>query len=248
VVKPSGEPMPRLVFGGAPTLQEAKEATDELKDVLEKLYPTSPHSIEGRGSLLPGHQYPFSLLSKPDYVETKDCVTSEKTAVSVPNNALKAFRLLNESPAAQNVVASIASDPNVWHAVLQNEALAEFLESQKSTNSFPDADPVKNGSVADAEFTDNESRKSVDEFSDSEKSADSGNGFMGFVQGIKTTVNDMMTNLSDYFQSLFGGPSEEKDYGGADGNAKSTFAEKAMGASFLGLAVMVIMVVVLKRG
>lgn len=248
VVKPSGEPMPRLVFGGAPTLQEAKEATDELKDALEKLYPTSPHSIEGGDSLLPVHQYPFSLLSKPDYVETKDCVTSEKTAVSVPNNALKAFRLLNESPAAQNVVASIASDPNVWHAVLQNEALAEFLESQKSTNSFPDTDPVKNGSVADAEFTDNESPKSVDEFSDSEKSADSGNGFMGFVQGIKTTVKDMMTNLSDYFQSIFGGPSEEKDYGGADGNAKSTFAEKATGASFLGLAVMVIMVVVLKRG
>lgn len=31
-----GEPMARLVFGGPPSLQEAKEATTELKDALEK--------------------------------------------------------------------------------------------------------------------------------------------------------------------------------------------------------------------
>lgn len=32
----SGEPKPRVVFGGAPSFQEAKEATAELKDALEK--------------------------------------------------------------------------------------------------------------------------------------------------------------------------------------------------------------------
>ncbi|GMP65578.1 hypothetical protein CsSME_00026310 [Camellia sinensis var. sinensis] len=32
----SGEPMPRLVFGGVPTLEEAKEATSELKEALDK--------------------------------------------------------------------------------------------------------------------------------------------------------------------------------------------------------------------
>ena len=35
IVQPR-DPMPRLVFGGAPTLQEAKDATSELKDALEK--------------------------------------------------------------------------------------------------------------------------------------------------------------------------------------------------------------------
>ncbi|XP_058208462.1 uncharacterized protein LOC131321597 [Rhododendron vialii] len=244
-LKSCGEPMPRLVFGGAPTLQEAKEATEELKDALEKAYLTSPHSTECGDLLVPGHQYPFSLLSKPDYSETKACITSEKTAGSLPNNALKAFRLLNESPAAQNVVASIASDPNVWTAVLQNEALTEFLESQKSTASFSKMDPAVEGSVTDSEFTDNQSPKPAYEFNDSGKSGDSENGFMGFVKGLKIKVNDMMSSLSDYFQSLFGGPTEEKVSGDAD--ARPPFGEKAMGASLLGLAVMVIMVVVLKR-
>lgn len=32
----SGEPKPRVVFGGAPSFQEAKEATTELKDAVEK--------------------------------------------------------------------------------------------------------------------------------------------------------------------------------------------------------------------
>lgn len=31
-----GEPMPRVLFGGAPTLEEAKEATSDLKDALDK--------------------------------------------------------------------------------------------------------------------------------------------------------------------------------------------------------------------
>lgn len=32
----SSEGLPRLVFGGTPSIEEAKEATSELKDVLEK--------------------------------------------------------------------------------------------------------------------------------------------------------------------------------------------------------------------
>ncbi|KAE9456532.1 hypothetical protein C3L33_11629, partial [Rhododendron williamsianum] len=272
-VKSFTEPMPRLVFGGAPTLQEAKEATDELKDALSKYitllletlddvwlnfcpllpclifraYLTSPHSTECGDLLVPGHQYPFSRLSKPDYSETKACITSEKTAGFLPNNALQAFRLLNESPAVQSVVASIASDPNVWASVLQNEAFAEFFESQKSTDSFSNMDPAVEGSVADSEFTDNQSPKPAYEFNDSGKSGDSENGFMGFVKGVKIKVNDMMSSLSDYFQSLFGGPTEEKVSGDADADAGPPFGEKAMGASLLGLAVMVIMVVVLRR-
>ena len=32
----AGEPMPRLVFGSVPSFQEAKDATAELKDALDK--------------------------------------------------------------------------------------------------------------------------------------------------------------------------------------------------------------------
>lgn len=35
-VMSSGEPMPRVVFGAAPSFEEARAATDELKDALEK--------------------------------------------------------------------------------------------------------------------------------------------------------------------------------------------------------------------
>ena len=35
LVMEAGEPMPRLVFGGVPSFQEAKDATVELKDALD---------------------------------------------------------------------------------------------------------------------------------------------------------------------------------------------------------------------
>ncbi|KAI8011491.1 hypothetical protein LOK49_LG06G00586 [Camellia lanceoleosa] len=244
----TGEPMPRLVFGGAPTLQEAKEATSDLKDALEKVYLSSPNSTGCSDSRMVGHESALSLLSKPEYQETKACVVSETTAPSVPKNALKAFRLLNENPATQTVVASIACDPNVWNAVLQNEALVEFLQTNESTTLFSDMDPVMKESVATAEFLDPQPPKNVDDSSDSKQSADSGNGFMGFMENIKTTVVEMMNSLSDYFQNIFGGPSAEKVAADADGSAKATIVNGVVGSSIMGLTVMVIMMVVLKRG
>uniref|UniRef100_A0A5B6YW31 Uncharacterized protein n=1 Tax=Davidia involucrata TaxID=16924 RepID=A0A5B6YW31_DAVIN len=242
----SREQMPRLVFGGAPTLQEAKEATSELKDALEKVYLSSPKSTGGGGSLIAGQESGLSLLPNSEYLETKACVASETTGShAVPKNALQAFRFLNESPAAQTVVASIASDPNVWHAVLQNEALVEFLQLHKTSASFSDMDPIVNESAADAKFQDLQSPLS---FHDSRPSQDFGDGFMGFLQKIKLAVVDMMSSLSDYFQNLFGGPATEKISADADGSARNTSMDRALGASFMGLAVMVIMVVVLKRG
>ncbi|XP_057465565.1 uncharacterized protein LOC130755208 [Actinidia eriantha] len=241
IVQPR-EPMPRLVFGGAPTLQEAKDATSELKDALGKVYLSSPNSTGCGDSYMSDNESTLSLLS-----ETKACVTSETTVASVPKNALQAFRLLHESSTAQNVVASIASDPNVWHALLKNEGLVEYLQSQKSI-APSDLDPVVKESAAKTAFLDHLSQENVAGSHDSEQSADSGNGVRDFLQSIKATVVDMVTSLSDYFQSIFGGPSAGKASADTDGSAGATFVDKAVGASFMGLVVMVIMVVVLKRG
>lgn len=41
LVMSAGEPMPRVVFGAAPSFKEAKEATEDLKDALDK-YITPP--------------------------------------------------------------------------------------------------------------------------------------------------------------------------------------------------------------
>ncbi|CAL5402877.1 unnamed protein product [Camellia sinensis] len=233
----SGEPMPRLVFGGVPTLEEAKEATSELKEALDKWY-ICPHLI----LMVLDMSLICHCFRTPNTRRLKLALPVRPQHCRCQKNALKAFRLLNENPVAQSVVVSIASDPNVWHAVLQNEALVDFLQSHKSS-------PVMEEYVADAKFMDNQSAKSVDDSSDSGQFADSGNGFMGFVQGIKTTVVEMMSSLSDYFQNLFGGPTPEKVSTEADGSARTSFVDGGVvGASLIGLAVMVMMVVVLKRG
>ena len=55
-----------------------------------------------------GHESTLSLLSKPEYPETKACVTSETTVASVPKNALQAFRLLHESSTAQVLICTLS--------------------------------------------------------------------------------------------------------------------------------------------
>lgn len=232
-----GEPLPRVVFGGAPSLQEATEAATDLKEALEKVYLSGPANEYG------GSCTSSSSLSSV----SKACVVSETLVTkSVPKHAIKAFRFLNEVPAAQVVVASIASDQNVWNAVLQNPALQDFLESHKTSASSPDSDQIINESDADTDTDSVYQSSSESTFSKFEPGeSKSGNSFTAFFHNIKQTVVDMMSSLSDYFNNLFGG---DKFFMDADGSAKLGAMEKTLGASFMALAVMVMMVVVSKRG
>ncbi|XVF70490.1 hypothetical protein PTKIN_Ptkin11bG0165700 [Pterospermum kingtungense] len=122
-VSDRGEPMARVLFGGVPSLDEAREATSDLKDALDKVYLSSPNSSDA------AQVSHLLLLSNPE--ETKDCV-----ATSVPKPAIQAFKLLNESASVQCVVASIATDPNVWSAVMNNTAYMEFIQSHKTSETF----------------------------------------------------------------------------------------------------------------
>ncbi|KAI3466189.1 hypothetical protein Pfo_022852 [Paulownia fortunei] len=230
--------MPRAVFGGVPTLQEAKEATSELTAVLEKAYLSSPNSIGYEGSVVADHDSSLSLSNK-QVVETKACVTSEEVAIApaVPAPAIMAFKFLHESSMAQKVVASIACDPNVWNAVLHNQELQEFLQSQRACSCSDKNLNVE--LVADSDLLDQSSAKSVDNSSELPES-EPVNGFMDIFQKIKSTVVDMMSRLSDYFQNFFGGK------GAFDGTARFS-PDTFMEASFMGLAVMAILVILLKR-
>ncbi|PON55783.1 hypothetical protein PanWU01x14_185920 [Parasponia andersonii] len=221
LVMAAGEPLPRVVFAGVPSFNEAKEATIELKDALDKVYLSSPKS-SGSGELAgPG----LSLFSNPD-LETKSCLVVDTIrSNSVPNHALKAFKLLSTSTEAQNVVASIASDPNVWNAVLENPVLKDFMQSNQSIAEFQE--PVFAGKFED--------------LTDGSQAKDAENWFMGILQNIKLTVVELVSNLSSSFLNIFG-PSSN-----AHGDAKATIIDRALGASFMGLATLVVMVVLLKR-
>ncbi|XP_021288098.1 uncharacterized protein LOC110419399 [Herrania umbratica] len=204
----SGEPMARVLFGGVPSHEEAKEATADLKDALDKVFLSSPNSAD---------------------------TACNVKATSVPKPAIQAFKLLNESPQVQSVVASLAADPNIWNAVLNNSAYMEFVQSQKTNDELEDRGSPQSS----------ESSVKLEEYVDAGHPKDSGNQFSNFLLNVKTTVVELVNKVTDFLQSLFTLPSAEN----AKGNAGSTFSsfDKTIGASLMGLAVMVIMVVLVKR-
>ncbi|XP_074586558.1 uncharacterized protein LOC141842238 [Curcuma longa] len=113
------DPAPRLVFGPVPTLEEAKEATTDLADILKETYPST-------------------ILS---HYSTKVPHELEAPAVvpSIPSNVARAFAWLQRSPKVQNAVASIAADKNVWDAVMNNPSVAELYKTHKSTDFPPES-------------------------------------------------------------------------------------------------------------
>jgi hypothetical protein len=64
---------------------------------------------------------------------------------------------------------------------------------------------------------------------------------------LKVKVLKMVSNASNYFQNLFGHSSAESTSSDANGNTSSTLTDKTIEAIFIKLALMVVMVVVLKR-
>jgi hypothetical protein len=67
------------------------------------------------------------------------------------------------------------------------------------------------------------------------------------LQSIKVTVVEMVSNASNYLQNIFGFAKAEDISSDDNKNTGEAFMEKTLGASLMGLAVMVVMVVVLKR-
>jgi len=240
----SAEPKPRLVFGPPPTHQEAKEATSELKEALEKISLENPTHGVSIASVGFGDRLGLPVLTTSELTGSKNCIAS---AAPVPENAMRAFKLLNESPAAQSVVASIAADPNVWHAVMNNDALTEFLQSHKPITSAINEETAE--SVADSSSEGLGSPKLTEAFEDAWESQKSKTGFMDILEDIKVSVVDMFGTVTSFLQNMFGESSAGAVYEteAAGSNGKSTFRENTLGASFMALAVMAIMMVVLKR-
>ncbi|CAI9754997.1 unnamed protein product [Fraxinus pennsylvanica] len=240
----AGETMPRVVFGGPPTLQEAKEATSELTVAIKKAYLSSPQSVGHGGSHTSDHG--STLLSNSEVLDTRH-TTEKSVAAAVPTHAIQAFRFLNNSSAAQTVVASVACDPNVWNAVLQNQELQQFLQSQKTCLAFSDMNLDVKESVADYDLRNRSLQECDDRPSDSGHS-EPGNGFQDIMQKIKLAVVEMMNSLSGFFQNFFRGKAANKGSMNDDETARLNSVETVLEASLMGLAIMAIMVILLKRG
>ncbi|GMH05684.1 hypothetical protein Nepgr_007524 [Nepenthes gracilis] len=228
VVDKVADSVPRQVFGPVPTFDEAQEATSELKDALDKIYFSPSKSSQSVDPIPAVHEHGLSVPSLPEHTDTKSCAINETAVIpSVPKHAMQAFMLLRESPAAQTVVASIASDRNVWDAVLQNEALRGYLNSETKNAEFEQ--PSKTSTVS----------------SDIKGDGKSENPLMSFMEYVKNGVAEMVTKMTYFIHNLFGGSAGKGEAGAVDG-----FPAAAMtaGGSLMALAVMVIMVVVMKRG
>eukprot|EP00262_Sarcandra_glabra_P019362 TRINITY_DN728_c0_g1_i1.p1 TRINITY_DN728_c0_g1~~TRINITY_DN728_c0_g1_i1.p1 ORF type:complete len:323 (+),score=68.70 TRINITY_DN728_c0_g1_i1:245-1213(+) len=221
-------PTPRVVFGAVPTLDEAKEATSDLKDAIEKIYFSSSDTTGCNDSSKAVQGSTFSRLLSLEDSETKACVTSDRAAIlpSVSKHVFQAFTLLNESPEAQNVVASLASDKNVWEAVMKNEKVMEFYQSNQ-IGALPDDVNVDMGY---AEKHTEESNINI---------------LMELMNKIKMKVVEMISNISNLFQNVFGNFTQETSF---TESKRSTTTETAIGASFMALAIAAIMVVLVKRG
>ncbi|RWW03391.1 hypothetical protein GW17_00033451, partial [Ensete ventricosum] len=208
-------PAPRLVVGPVASLEEAKEATSELKDALDMVYFT-PNTNESTVQA------------------TQESTHSEASSIvpSKPTHVVQAFSLLRGSPEAQDVVASLASDVNVWNAVMKNEKVMEFYRTHQSSALNSESD------VASEDVADDCESSTVETTPNSV--------FSDFVNNVKVKVVAMVNNISSFFQeilrALAGNSSPTST------NTDKPFVDFAFGSSFLALAIATILVVLLRRG
>ncbi|KAF8662437.1 hypothetical protein HU200_056022 [Digitaria exilis] len=209
---------PRLVFA-PPSREEAEEATTELRDAIERAY---------------FNESPVEVVKEQD--TDLDKLATDAIIPSMPGHVVQAFTLLKSSPEAQSVVASLASDKNVWDAVLKNEKVMEFYNKNYQTT-LVQPSPEESTTVESPE-------KFVDAASEN---ATTGSAFADFVDNATKTVMDVVDNITHFFQDLFSPPAEAQAGAGSSAEKGPSLAEMAVGGSFMALAIAVILVVLFKR-
>lgn len=232
----------REVFGPVPSHEEAMAATLDLRDAFEIA------KIESHGARLDiskthishdGLDDPtkFAQETFQDHLHSEASKHEEKhdnlsVASGSSARVIEAFTMLQESPEAQDVVASLASDKNVWEAVMKNKKLVEFYKTNLSESS----------SVTD------EAEQSDAESSQSSNGISPGDAFSDYIQKMKAFVSEMVTNLSSIMQDLVATSDEGQSKGRLKTliiNTKKDFANGP--SSFVLLAIASILVVLLKR-
>ncbi|CAD6210062.1 unnamed protein product [Miscanthus lutarioriparius] len=248
----------REVFGPVPTHEEAMAATLDLKDAFEiaKDKPHVAHLETPKKHLWPAeldsHAKSAQEIALPELVRSEtpqDVVHSEVSkkddnyenllvSSGTPGRVVQAFTLLHESPEAQDVVASLASDKNVWDAVMKNEKVIKFYktyESKLSECSSVSGDEVEDGEAASLQ-------------SNTYLSQSAGESVKDYLEKMKALVSEMMANLSNMMQDLVA----ISDEGRSKGTIKTLIMSSSKDfpnapSAFVLLAIASIMVVLLKR-
>lgn len=105
---------------------------------------------------------------------------------------------------------------------------------------------------ADAAFELEKTSVKLEELPDSEETSKPRNGFIddfnGILQNIQLTVTEMLSSVSKYLQGLFGFSEPEKKGSHGDGNPGTSITDNITMKTFMGFAVLVGMVVLIKRG
>ncbi|RZS25926.1 hypothetical protein BHM03_00059205 [Ensete ventricosum] len=206
------QPAPRLVFGPVPTLEEAKEATSDLMDALVEVYP-------------PNHNVPaIEVAHRSAHHEASSVIPH------MPRHVVETFSLLQRSPEVQTVVASIASDEDVWDAVMKNDKVVEFYRTHLSVV-HPEPNVTEEVPVAE------------DDHGSSGAEASKSSAIADFLHNVKNKVVDMVSNIPSLLQDLL-----EKSSGTSNPKTPDEpFAHFPTGASLMSLGIVVIMVVLLRR-
>ncbi|KAK8966820.1 hypothetical protein KSP40_PGU001424 [Platanthera guangdongensis] len=238
---------PRLIFGPVPTLEEAEGATTDLKDALENGRGSRGKlPLRGSGGSAPGKFFIFhsqlaQTLSYPGLANKSPAeLAYERDEIVGLKRVFSIVDIIDDDSKLifylQVVASSLASDKNVWDAVMNNEKVVQFLENPLPAFAEIHEQPAE--SVAENE--------SADEFSPTVQAKEtSGNSFLKKVQ-IK--ISQMVIGISEFVKDFFGisigdsSSSNDKSGSSATDNTKA-----ALGASFFAVAVGVICVILLKR-
>jgi len=163
-------------------------------------------------------------------------------AAGTRGRVVQAFTLLQEIPEAQDVVASLASDKNVWDAVMKNDKVMKFYKTYESKLSecSSAASSVSGDEVEDGDAA------SVQNSNDLHPSA--GESLKDYLEKMKALVSEMMSNLSNMMQDLV----STSDEGRCKGKIKTLILSSSKDfpsapSAFVILAIASIIVVMLKR-
>ncbi|KAM0833240.1 hypothetical protein ACQ4PT_064384 [Festuca glaucescens] len=235
----------RDVFGPVPTHEEAMAATVDLREAFEiaKIDSHVSHLDISKTHVTHNDlddstkvaQEMFQDRVHSEISKHEDEYDNLSVTSGSSGRVIEAFTMLQANPEAQDVVASLASDKNVWEAVMKNEKLVQFYKNCESDQS--------ESSCATDEVSDAESSLSSNDLS-----LGTGDAFKEYVQKMRAFVSEMVTNLSSIMQDLIATSDEGQSKGRLRTlimNTKKDFANER--SSFVLLAIATIFVVLLKR-